>query len=87
MMLCWYLLIINLVAFVCYGVDKLMAKSNTPRISELALLLLALAGGSVGAWLGMQVWRHKTKHAKFRWGVPMILLLQVAIYLWVIVLR
>ena len=87
MMLCWYLLIINLVAFVCYGVDKLMAKRNTPRISELALLLLALAGGSVGAWLGMQVWRHKTKHAKFRWGVPMILLLQVAIYLWVIVLR
>ena len=86
-MLCWYLLIINLVAFVCYGVDKLMAKRNTPRISELALLLLALAGGSVGAWLGMQVWRHKTKHAKFRWGVPMILLLQVAIYLWVIVLR
>ena len=86
-MLCWYLLIINLFTFVCYGVDKLMAKRNTPRISELALLLLALAGGSVGAWIGMQVWRHKTKHAKFRWGVPMILLLQVAIYLWAIVLR
>ena len=85
MMLCWYLLIINLVAFVCYGVDKLMAKRNAPRVSELALLLLALAGGSVGAWMGMQVWRHKTKHAKFRWGVPMILLLQVALYWWIIV--
>lgn len=64
-----------------------MAKRNARRISELALLLLALLGGSVGAWLGMQVWRHKTKHPKFRWGVPMILLLQVAIYLWGIVLR
>ena len=85
-MLCWYLLIINLFTFVCYGVDKLMAKRNTPRISELALLLLALAGGSVGAWLGMQVWRHKTKHAKFRWGVPMILLLQVAVYWWLVTL-
>lgn len=87
MMLCWYLLIINLFTSVCYGVDKLMAKRNARRISELALLLLALLGGSVGAWIGMQVWRHKTKHAKFRWGVPMILLLQVAIYLWAIVLR
>ena len=85
-MLCWYLLIINLVAFVCYGVDKLMAKRNTPRISERALLLLALVGGSVGAWLGMLVWRHKTKHAKFRWGVPMILLLQVAVYWWLVTL-
>ncbi len=86
MMSCWYLLIINLVAFVCYGVDKLMAKRNAPRISELALLLLALAGGSVGAWIGMQVWRHKTKHPKFRWGVPMILLLQVAVCWWLVTL-
>jgi uncharacterized membrane protein YsdA (DUF1294 family) len=85
MMLCWYLLIINLVAFVCYGVDKLMAKRNAPRVSELALLLLALAGGSVGAWIGMQVWRHKTKHAKFRFGVPILLLLQVALYWWITV--
>lgn len=85
MMLYWYLLIINLFTFVCYGVDKLMAKRNARRISELALLLLALLGGSVGAWLGMQVWRHKTKHPKFRWGVPMILLLQVALYWWITV--
>ena len=85
MMLCWYLLIINLVAFVCYAIDKLMAKRNAPRVSELALLLLALAGGSVGAWIGMQVWRHKTKHAKFRFGVPILLLLQVALYWWIAV--
>lgn len=85
MMLCWYLLIINVLAFVCYGLDKLKAKRNAPRVSELALLLLALAGGSVGAWLGMLVWRHKTKHAKFRFGVPILLLLQAALYWWIIV--
>lgn len=85
MMLCWYLLIINLVAFVCYGVDKLMAKRNAPRISELALLLLALLGGSVGAWLGMLVWRHKTKHAMFSVWVPVMLLLQAALYWWITV--
>lgn len=85
MMLCWYLLIINLVAFVCYGVDKLMAKRNALRVSELALLLLALAGGSVGAWIGMQVWRHKTKHAMFSVGVPVMLLLQAALYWWITV--
>lgn len=85
MMLCWYLLIINLVAFVCYGVDKLKAKRNSPRVSEPALLLLALAGGSVGAWIGMQVWRHKTKHAMFSVGVPVMLLLQAALYWWITV--
>ena len=62
-----------------------MAKRNAPRVSELALLLLALAGGSVGAWIGMQVWRHKTKHAKFRFGVPILLLLQAALYWWITV--
>jgi uncharacterized membrane protein YsdA (DUF1294 family) len=86
MILYWYLLVINILAFVCYGLDKLKAKRNARRISEHALLLLALVGGSVGAWLGMLVWRHKTKHAKFRWGVPMILLLQVAVYWWLVTL-
>jgi uncharacterized membrane protein YsdA (DUF1294 family) len=84
MILYWYLLVINILAFVCYGLDKLKAKSNARRISERALLLLALVGGSVGAWLGMLVWRHKTKHAKFRFGVPILLLLQVALYWWII---
>jgi uncharacterized membrane protein YsdA (DUF1294 family) len=84
MILYWYLLVINILAFVCYGLDKLRAKRNARRISERALLLLALVGGSVGAWLGMLVWRHKTKHAKFRFGVPILLLLQVALYWWII---
>ena len=86
MILYWYLLVINILAFVCYGLDKLKAKRNARRISERALLLIALVGGSVGAWLGMLVWRHKTKHTKFRFGVPIILLLQIAVYLWLTIL-
>ena len=85
MILYWYLLIINVFAFVFYGLDKLKAKRNARRISERALLLLALVGGSVGAWLGMQVWRHKTKHAMFSIGVPVMLLLQAALYWWITV--
>ena len=85
MMLYWYLLIINLFTFVCYGLDKHQSKRKSRRISERWLLLLALIGGSIGAWLGMLVWRHKTKHAKFRFGVPILLLLQVALYWWIIV--
>ena len=85
MILYWYLLVINILAFVCYGLDKLKAKRNARRISERALLLIALVGGSVGAWLGMLVWRHKTKHTKFRFGVPIILLLQAALYWWITV--
>ena len=83
MVLYWYLLIINLFTFVCYGLDKHKSKQKARRISERWLLLLALIGGSVGAWFGMLVWRHKTKHAKFRFGVPIILLLQIAVYLWI----
>ena len=86
MILYWYLLVINILAFVCYGLDKLKAKRNARRISERALLLLALVGGSVGAWLGMLVWRHKTKHAIFSVGVPVMLLLQIAVYLWLTIL-
>lgn len=83
MILYWYLLIINVLAFVCYGLDKLKAKRNARRISERSLLLLAVVGGSLGAWFGMLVWRHKTKHAIFKFGVPIILLLQIAVYLWI----
>ena len=73
------LLIINALAFIVYGIDKLKARKGRWRISEATLLLLALVGGSVGAWLGMKVWHHKTMHLKFKYGLPAILLLQLAI--------
>ena len=74
-----YLLAINVATFLVYGIDKLKAKRAKWRIPEATLLLLAAVGGSIGAWLGMKVWRHKTLHMKFRYGVPLILLLQIAL--------
>ncbi|MBO5706785.1 MAG: DUF1294 domain-containing protein [Bacteroidaceae bacterium] len=75
----YYLLIVNAVAFIVYGIDKLKARKGRWRISEATLLLLALVGGSIGSWLGMKVWHHKTMHRKFQYGLPTILLLQLAI--------
>lgn len=73
-----YVVAVNAVAFVVYGVDKYKAQKAKWRIRESTLLLLAAIGGSAGAWLGMKIWRHKTRHAKFRYGVPAILLIQLA---------
>ena len=75
----YYLLVINAVAFFVYGIDKLKARKGWWRIPESTLLLLALVGGSVGAWLGMKAWHHKTMHRKFQYGLPVIFLLQLAL--------
>ena len=64
--LTYYLLAINAVAFIVYGIDKYKAKKAKWRISEATLLLLAVLGGSIGAWMGMKVWHHKTMHKKFK---------------------
>ena len=76
-----YLAIINVVTFFVYGIDKLKAKRSKWRIPEATLLGLAVIGGSIGAWLGMKVWHHKTLHKKFKYGVPLILLVQIALIL------
>ena len=75
----YYLLVINAVAFFVYGIDKLKASKGWWRIPESTLLLLAIIGGSVGAWLGMKAWHHKTMHRKFQYGLPVIFLLQLAL--------
>ncbi len=74
----FYLLAANLLTCVTYGVDKWKARHNRWRIPEAALLLLAALGGSIGALLAMRVFRHKTLHRKFRYGIPAILLVQIA---------
>ena len=74
-----YLLAINAVTFIVYGIDKYKAKKAKWRIPEATLLLLAVLGGSVGAWVGMKVWHHKTMHKKFKYGIPAILLIQIAL--------
>ncbi len=79
-----YLIIINVVTFFVYGIDKYKAKHDKWRIPEATLLLLAVVGGSVGAWCGMKVWHHKTMHKKFRYGVPAIFVLQVVLALWIV---
>ena len=104
--LLYYLIVINVVTFLVYGIDKwkavsqrgqsqtrmsyaerkqarpkvkLKAKQGCWRISEATLLILAVIGGSIGALLGMKVWHHKTKHKKFKYGLPLILIIQIII--------
>lgn len=73
----------NIVAFIMYGIDKYKAKKSEWRIPESTLLWLAVLGGSVGALVGMKVWHHKTMHKKFYIGVPIILILQLALFVWI----
>ncbi len=72
-----YVCVVNVVAFFLYGLDKEKAKRHLWRIPEATLLGVALLGGSIGAFLGMQIFRHKTKKAKFYLGVPLIFILQM----------
>jgi len=75
----YYLIAINIVTFIVYGIDKVKAMKGKWRISEATLLILAAIGGSIGALLGMKVWHHKTMHKKFKYGLPLILLAQIAL--------
>ena len=92
-----YLVSINVVTFFMYGIDKWKAKKSRWRIREAALLGLAVLGGSMGAWLGMKVWHHKTQHKggnrdidnivggyQFRFGVPAIIIIQLSIIVYLL---
>lgn len=74
----WYFAVINTVAVAVYGWDKLCAKRKWWRVPEMTLLAVALLGGSIGAIVAMRIFRHKTLHLKFKYGLPFILLLQIA---------
>lgn len=78
MMLIYYLLAVNVLTFIVYGVDKWKARSGRWRVPEATLMGLGALGGSVGAWMAMQLFRHKTQKKKFRYGVPALFVLQVA---------
>ena len=82
-----YLAVINVVTFFMYGIDKWKAKKSKWRIRETALLGLAILGGSIGAWLGMKVWHHKTLHKKFWFGVPAIIIVQLALIVYSIITK
>ena len=74
-----YLAVITVMTFLMFGVDKWKARRDKWRIRETSLLLLALLGGSLGAWIGMKVWHHKTKHKKFKYCIPLILVVHLVL--------
>ena len=74
-----YLVVINLIAFVLYGIDKKRAIRNEYRIRESVLLWIARLGGAIGSWLGIKVFRHKTKHTKFRIVVPLWMIICIVV--------
>ena len=74
-----YFAVINLAAFLVYGWDKLCAKKHRWRVPEMTLLVLAAIGGSIGGVAAMRLFHHKTLHLKFKYGVPLIFVLQVAV--------
>lgn len=78
-MLFLYIVLVNIVAFILFGVDKFKAKKGKWRIPENTLLAFAIAGGGIGSYCGMKLWHHKTLHKKFVWGIPLILILQIVI--------
>ncbi|MBQ4394954.1 MAG: DUF1294 domain-containing protein [Paludibacteraceae bacterium] len=69
----------NIVAFFLYGIDKWKSRHDKWRVTEARLLWIAVAGGSIGAFLGMKLWHHKTQHPRFRVGLPLILFLHLAL--------
>lgn len=76
-----YFIIINIVGFLVMGLDKAKAKAGAWRIPEKTLFAIAVIGGSIGAWAGMEVFRHKTKHWYFKFGIPIIFLMQLVFYI------
>lgn len=77
-----WLVIINLTAFAIFGIDKKRAKKGQWRIPEKTLFLSAILGGSIGAILGMYIFHHKTKHWYFQFGIPAIMIVQIAAVYW-----
>lgn len=78
-----YLLLVNILAFILFRIDKFLAVRGNNRVSENMLFFFALIGGSIGAWLGMYVGKHhKTNKFSFKWGIPLILIIQIVIFYW-----
>ena len=74
-----YLIVVNAAGFILMMIDKIKAKKNLWRIPEATLFLVAAIGGSIGSIAGMYTFRHKTKHMKFTFGMPLILAAQIVV--------
>lgn len=79
--ICIYLLL-NLICFILMGLDKRRAKRGEWRIKESTLWTIAILGGAIGGTLGMNIFRHKTKHASFKFGFPTVLLVQLLLIIY-----
>lgn len=75
----YYLIILNIISFIIYGIDKLKAKKKYRRIKEKTLITLSLIGGPLGSIMGMYIFRHKTKKLKFKILNPLFLILWIII--------
>jgi uncharacterized membrane protein YsdA (DUF1294 family) len=80
------IIVMNLAGFIIMGMDKKRAKNNNYRISERTLWTIALLGGAVGATAGMNHYRHKTKHAQFKYGLPVLAVLEIGIFIYLFML-
>jgi uncharacterized membrane protein YsdA (DUF1294 family) len=80
------IIVMNLAGFIIMGMDKKRAKNNNYRISERTLWTIALLGGAVGATTGMNHYRHKTKHAQFKYGLPVLAVLEIGIFIYLFML-
>lgn len=81
-----YLVLINLMSFIMFGIDKYKAKKRKWRIPEMSLLMSAALGGGLGGFIGMKLFRHKTKHMKFTVLVPLFLVLWIALTVWLLLI-
>lgn len=75
-----YLVIINLIGFITMGIDKKRSQKHKWRISEMQIFITAIIGGAVGVQWGMKSFRHKTKHTKFTVGIPVLIILNIAVF-------
>jgi len=80
-----YIIVINVVSFHMYRIDKLRAEHDEYRIPEAVLLAVSFLGGALGAFCAMREYRHKTLHTAFSVGVPVALLIQIALVIWMMV--
>ncbi|EOO20065.1 DUF1294 domain-containing protein [Bacillus mycoides] len=78
-----YFIIINVIAFSMMGLDKRKAKKKQWRTPESTLFLSAVAGGAVGAWIGMYMFHHKTHKSKFVFGIPVLVIITVGVFLYI----
>ena len=81
------IIMMSIIAFIAMSVDKRKAKQHKHRISEKTLWILALVGGAIGSYLGMILFRHKTKHLNFRFGFTLLAVGQLTLLFWIYFIR